>query len=654
MGDVWLQVPARMQALGTFVGAMKDTNAREEFLRSETHLWIDSAPSESHARMRWAQVTGERADGPFVCIGIPDMGWATWIPKQTLRKIVLALDQIERESRARPAPPWLFCEAPLGVIAHVSEEAALRSFEDELEEVEVGPKGELFGPNGEWFDDKHPVTRRATALGLYDPAHVTHKLRYLEEQQLTTLQQIVRGSLCQVDAWGHHGTLGWLPVSSDHSSELRPQQGRVYFRGRVVGADLRVSRDARYLGSLAGGLSVTVHADALTEELWARLQRHNVIGLTVPNGGDEIARRADWVQQLAAFQLSDDGVRALSANYQLRVLSVGNVSDAAFHHLRRGLEVLQVGSSRFTGEALQSFPRLREASFHGTDAGLAAVRNVPLLRSLTLRGWGVTDEGLAQLEAPGLERLDIARTAATGETLSRFPGLRRLRIRRLPAAVADLRHLEDLDLTDAAVSDLQALVNLPLRSLNLMGTAVKDLAPLATLAGLERLVLTDTPTRDRDLAAVMNLPLTELYLAATGVTSSGLASLTECTSLEALSLAMTAVESLRELVLPRLRRIDLEDSAVTSLAGATFPALQTLNLCGTPIDDAGLASIRRFRALRGIDLRRTRITDAIVPELEWLPELRWVNLAETNVSPEAKARLESTIASRYNRLSPRF
>jgi hypothetical protein len=186
-------------------------------------------------------------------------------------------------------------------------------------------------------------------------------------------------------------------------------------------------------------------------------------------------------------KVGDDDLARLKCFPNLRSLDVPSapkVTDAGLKHLT-GLNRLVELNLNWTGVTAQGvvnlvkgrllMERLDIAGVPFRDEDLAAMRGVPDLRALTLRGTLITNEGLAQLK--------------------RFEKLRSLSLMSTGVGDAGLEHLalltalEDLDLdrtaiTDAGLAHLKGLVNL--RRLQVAHTAVTD-AGLGHLQGLPQL-----------------------------------------------------------------------------------------------------------------------------------------------------------------------
>ena len=212
--------------------------------------------------------------------------------------------------------------------------------------------------------------------------------------------------------------------------------------------------------------------------------------------------------------------------------------------------------------------------------------------------------------------LDVLLTDARERSV---PGLSLASCRQLTneglERVAELRHLETLDLFNTNLSDegLAAIADLPqLSSLNIAGTEVSDsgVAVLKQLPRLEQLHLGWTAVGDAGCSEISKLAsLKILELRKTAVTNQGLESLGRMSSLHALGLQETAVTSDGLLHLEglssTLQRLDLGYTRVDSDAVAILKrmvSLRTLVLRATPIDRSHDAAIREaLPQLGGVD-----------------------------------------------------
>ena len=186
-----------------------------------------------------------------------------------------------------------------------------------------------------------------------------------------------------------------------------------------------------------------------------------------------------------------------------------------------------------------------------------------------------------------------------------------------PEGLREMRSLRSLDLSGTKVRHLAPLAGLSdLKTLSLMGMPVMDLVPLADLSGLTTLNLAYTLVTD--LAPLVGLAeLTSLDLSYTEVTD--LASLTDLLGLTELVLVNTLVTDLAPL--------------------AGFASLTTLDIRGTRVTD--LAPLAGLVSLRRLDLYGVRVTD-LAPLAE-LTALTGLMLIGTGVADEEKARLRAAL-----------
>ena len=174
----------------------------------------------------------------------------------------------------------------------------------------------------------------------------------------------------------------------------------------------------------------------------------------------------------------------------------------------------------------------------------------------------------------------------------------------------------DLDLDGSQISDLRPLASLTiLERLHLSSTQVSDIEPLANLAALRWLDLCDTQVSDLSpLANLIALELLDLF----GTQVLLLDPLANLTALSWLNLAATPVPDIGPL--------------------ANLAALEHLYLAGTQISDIGpLASLT---ALKHLDLAYTQISD--ISPLANLTALGQIDLRGTKVSIDAIEALRTS------------
>lgn len=232
-----------------------------------------------------------------------------------------------------------------------------------------------------------------------------------------------------------------------------------------------------------------------------------------------------------------------------------------------------------------------------TAEGLRELVALPGVVGLQLDHCRRLDEGAWAVlaEAPQLRWLGLAGTSVTGEELRRLAQLPRLQVLDLDlcdgvddaavAMLADCRGVRALSLaktgfeksmlTDGGLGRLQELPDL--RLLNLAGNRVTDagLAELVRFPKLQRLDLSLLPITDRGIAAL-----------------AGLQTLRELTLVFGEGFAGPLVT----------------DETVRSLQ--TWPRLESLDLTGTGVTDAGWEGVTGFPALQVLKLSRSKLTAA--------------------------------------------
>lgn len=278
-----------------------------------------------------------------------------------------------------------------------------------------------------------------------------------------------------------------------------------------------------------------------------------------------------------------------------------------------------------------------------TDAGVRHLARLPQLRHLDLSSTGVTDAGLAVLrDLPRLTHLNLVMTRVTDAGM---------------AHLAHARALERLELmwTNTGDGAIRALAGLPVFRQLISGNHVTD-AGLAALQGIPRYVRApdDAPSEpidggdhsevalrgpftDRGMAQMRGLSgLESLSLNDCGVTARGMAPLDTLARLWSLSCDPDDAWMPHIAALPALRMLGAQDtvagddgfvalSASRTLARiwgrrchnlrtrgfvalSRMPALHTLSVSCLNVEDAGIAALPDFPALR--DLMPMDVPDA--------------------------------------------
>lgn len=323
--------------------------------------------------------------------------------------------------------------------------------------------------------------------------------------------------------------------------------------------------------------------------------------LSFPDQALQSCVRNHWrtVDDLTSLRCNGSGIASLEGIEQLTSLAyldIGNnpVSDltplADSHTLRR----IQLRNSEVTNLApLAGLPWLHEVLIEGLAAALPTLPQGLPLHALDLSH---TDLDSLDLLAgyPQLTDLTIDNTNVTSlDGLSQVPNLTRLGIQDLAIsnldALAQLIHLEELDADDIPVENITAIANLQLTHLTLNGALLPDLSALAAITTLRSLNI------DGSFGPVHTSPISDV------------APLAALANLEELTLTDTLISDLSELGgLPRLRTLHLGNNQLTDLSSLTGLQLQELSVIDNEI--SSIAPLTGM-PLTWLDISRTRVTD---------------------------------------------
>ncbi|HEY9758416.1 MAG TPA: protein kinase [Oculatellaceae cyanobacterium] len=178
-------------------------------------------------------------------------------------------------------------------------------------------------------------------------------------------------------------------------------------------------------------------------------------------------------------------------------------------------------------------------------------------------------------------------------------------------ALANAKQLNTLSLRqcpDVDNSTLAAIQGLNLVALDLSGTRVtgEGLRYLKGMNRLRKIDLSSTAVTDADCKEIAALPLYSLNIGSTGITGAGLKALSSCTTLGELFLDDTkfgdAIASLNPLPLTWLSVKDTE-FADKDLRELLLPKLNQLTLDDTKITDAGLMAIVSRKEMKTVWVR---------------------------------------------------
>ena len=194
--------------------------------------------------------------------------------------------------------------------------------------------------------------------------------------------------------------------------------------------------------------------------------------------------------------------------------------------------------------------------------------------------------------------------------------------------LANLSTLERLDLDGVQISDIEPLANLTvLKRLDVMDTQISDIGPLSYLTALERLDL--DRTQISDMRPLANLPsLAWLSLMNTQILD--IEPLGNLNSLKWLNLMHTRISNIEPLGnLNSLEYLLLSGTKVSDFTPLTcLTTLRWLMLINTQFFD--LRSLANLTTLERLDLDDTQVSN--IDPLANLPALRWLDLTRTTVA----------------------
>ena len=280
------------------------------------------------------------------------------------------------------------------------------------------------------------------------------------------------------------------------------------------------------------------------------------------------------------WRVSDEGVGHLRRLKHLRSLSLPTslLTDAGMAYLGEMTQLEELAIGNGNGRVVPREPAngtLDESIVANvTDAGLKRLQALRELRSLTLFGTRITDDGL--------------------ESLKQFIHLRKHNIRLLKGGVTErgLAHLKNVpSLRDLAIEDS---VSAPRTQ-----TIDSSLAPLTTLRGLESLTIFSLRVTDAGMvhvgrmAKLRNLDL-DHWIATMPLTDGGLEQLTELSELRRLRLGIRRVSDRGLAALSKLSKLE-----VFEITGLTH-----LN-----ITDSGLLQLRTLTALKELRIPQDEHND---------------------------------------------
>ncbi|WP_298283237.1 leucine-rich repeat domain-containing protein [Novosphingobium sp.] len=354
-------------------------------------------------------------------------------------------------------------------------------------------------------------------------------------------------------------------------------------------------------------------------------------GLRVPKTGharalDLISRQVDDLEFHIEQLGSDEGTGNAPQRQQVLVINYRSAAS-------RSIQTIRVAIATGTSLALDVIQRASASLVITTKQFLATIQAAASKASPQLRKAVNALRQPVQTVARSIGAL-IKRVAAQAEVKPEplpddFAQQARAMILSGTAPPASwVPHLVKLDFNGTALADLAPLASLSaLQSLDLGNTEVSDITPLASLAALKSLELMRTEVSD--ITPLANLAvLQSLKLWSTEV--SDITPLASLAALQTLDLSLMQVSDITPLAnLAALQNLDLAGTQVRDITPlANLAALQSLDLSSTQVSD--IAPLASLAALQTLDLKFTQVSD--ITPLANLAALQTLTLGSTEVS----------------------
>lgn len=456
-------------------------------------------------------------------------------------------------------------------------------------------------------------------------------------------------------------------------------------RPAAEGGDVEITLDdARWLVAVEHGFAgwEELRRFAATTPEAARLTAKPVRVVEGERGGDHrtVAATRDW----------DEIVRALAEHPTAQLFAEGQMTDEVLARVARleGLEALSLaGSWRVSDEGVRHLARaaaLTRLDLSGTgitDAALDVLRDLPRLERLSLAGTAISDAGAARLaHCPQLEQVDLGGTRTGDGALRALAGKARLRELHTGRLVSDrgiallheiprfatwhggelrlamFEHDAPTRLTlrgtfgDAGLAALRGLDGLCALNLDDASLAITAGA-MPHVASLPRLGVLAVDAKDDWMPHIAAMPrLRALVAQDTTAGDDGFVALGRSPSIEYLwgrrchNLRRRGFVALAEM--PALRGLsvsclNVDDAGIAALPG--FPALRELMPMDVP--DAGYRHIGRCERLESLVLMYCRdTTDAATERITGLRDLSYYFNSYTTITdrtPEILSGMDS-------------
>ena len=289
-----------------------------------------------------------------------------------------------------------------------------------------------------------------------------------------------------------------------------------------------------------------------------------------------------------------------------------------------------------TASAAALAPSPSDGAAHCDGGGCTIHRVTPQVQAL-VAATPPSRVGVAGLVLEAREIVTFDDTSSTDDisTIRLLPGTKYLTLGDHPreaidlGALADLRGLLRLDLSQSAIQSLAPLAGLPLVTLRMLNdTGITDFKPLSSLTSLKVLDLSNCGLTSLEPLAGL-VALEELDVSGNRQLAS-LAGIESLRNLKELELTFTAIRDLAPLArLPALEKVRLYGfgfGAVPDLSGVKN--LRDLNLGHNDLVDLG--PLRKMTGLRRLVLMQNAKLENLAP-LASLPQLAELDLQSTAV-----------------------
>ena len=394
---------------------------------------------------------------------------------------------------------------------------------------------------------------------------------------------------------------------------LNVARGKAVAIGAKDQVEPKIAALARGLDNLESTAATVSTASQRTERLLelARIAaeaQELANSIQIGKGGKRVVLTGSGVE--ASWLSDQDKMKAVTEF----ILSNTPLGDEIFPLLApaRDLELLVLDSRKITGAGLDKLTSDK-------------------LRSLVLSSTGASDDALKDIRKfSKLQDMRLDGTNVTSGVLQHFDGLKQLK-------TLSLAGTQVTDAGFAAIGKLTSLESLNLKRTKIHGQGLRSLESLTKLKALD---LGDTQLDDSDLSAFGKLTqLESLSLENTPITGAGFGQLKGLDKLTALNLNKTRVgdSALRQLgKLPKLQRLELSNTRVSDgglnhiLTSAV--QLRYLDLFGTNITDAGLASLQNKQGLQALFLGGTQTSDLGLSYFKKLNNLQVLDLEGTQIT----------------------